>query len=284
MFIKPLILLKVSAEMLSEMVSPIEFSDFRTFIRAVFKDRCEADPNYSLRKFSRDLQISPARLSEILNSNCGISMSAAVRICKSLELTAEQTMYFLDLVRSKYSRNASERNEAKKRLPQYPDKRTTRTIQNSESDLLSEWYYIPLIELLVLKTATPDESIQKILGLSAAKLQEAKMTLLKSGHLVIDENGRLQKSIPNVIVQSKTPSESVRRFHREVLKRAIEGVSQPIDRKKYLSTYFIIKSELLTEARDELAKLREAFLKKFSDEGGDKVYCFAIQLFDCETN
>lgn len=90
--------------------------DYRSILRLELKLRQRFNRRYSLRAFARHLGLSPHRLSSVLNGRFGLSPGAAEELALRLELTAEQSSYFRDLVESEHARSAGKREAAFERV------------------------------------------------------------------------------------------------------------------------------------------------------------------------
>ena len=264
--------------LIQSMLNIFKYKDFRSFLHDSLKSRTKDDPAYSLRRFSRDLKVSPARISEILSTNCGLSMALAVKIATALDLETSEQNYFLDLVRSQHSKVKSEKLEAKKRVDLMTRSQKT-VLLDEKSGMLSEWYYLPLLELLILTPVVSDQKIRTILKLSDSELQNAKNFLISIGALGINTKGYWEKKQLHLKIQSQTPSEAIRNFHKDFLKRAQDAIEQPIEERKFLSGYISLRAKTLPKARKELEAFHQEFLTKYAASAADEVYCFSLQLF-----
>ena len=79
--------------------------DYLEIIKDEFGSRIESNPSYSMRAFARDLEISPSRLSEILNGRGGMSSVMAQKIASKLGLQRSEIDYFKALVERRHGRS-----------------------------------------------------------------------------------------------------------------------------------------------------------------------------------
>lgn len=86
------------------------------YLFSEFNKRRSRREKYSQNAFARDLNLSPSRLSQILNSRSGLSKELAVVLCDTLLLSQEEREKFIDSVLVEHSRSALERERARKRL------------------------------------------------------------------------------------------------------------------------------------------------------------------------
>lgn len=260
------------------------YLDFREFLRDELQRRSLRNSKYSLRAFARDIGMSISRLSETLSSKAGISMSTGQLIAQRLKMSDVEKEYFLNLIIAKHGRTSEARKKAQRRIKQYKARRIFIQLRENHKELLSKWYYLPLIELLGMRAELSSAEISKILDISQEEVVAASLFLAEKGQIVRTEKGVWRKTNTFQKIESTTPATVIRQFHRDVLKRASAAIeAQPIERRKYLSSYFTIRKENLAEARQDLERFNQWFLKKYvTEKNADSVYVFAIQLFGLE--
>ena len=263
------------------MKSVFLYTNFRDFLKDEFEQRVLRNTKYSLRAFSRDVGISFSRLSEILSSEEGISTATAHKIATGLKMVDAEREYFLQLVLSQHGRTAYIRTNALNKVKNFKAKKKFILIKENYSGILSNWYYIALIELLVLKQTPDINEISKILKISKEEVEAAISHLSVLGYISRLNQGRWKKSSEFLKVESKSPSKVIKEYHAVFLNRAKElGLHQPIENRKHLSSIFGVKKEKIEEARRELEKFNQEFLEKFASEGdADMVYALGLQLF-----
>jgi plasmid maintenance system antidote protein VapI len=66
-----------------------------TILNETFSEKKKRNPNYSLRAFARDLEISASNLSTILNGKKRLSSEQACRIAVRLQFSKEQFFEFV---------------------------------------------------------------------------------------------------------------------------------------------------------------------------------------------
>ena len=61
--------------------------NFRLFLKSQLQLRTQEDPSYSLRKFSKDLEMNPGQLSLLLNGKKIFTERMIRRLCKQLHIS-----------------------------------------------------------------------------------------------------------------------------------------------------------------------------------------------------
>ncbi len=258
--------------------------DYRQVLQKELMDRCESNPRYSLRAFARDLKLSPSRLSEVLNRKQGLSRQAAEGISKTLGYSDEEAEYFCDLVSLKHARSVKEREDAKIRVFKADFDRQRDELYSLQLDsfkIISDWYHLGILELMKVSNFKHDTKwISRRLGVQVIQIELAIERLCRVGLMKI-ENERFIAVQSNGWVPGGIPSSSIRKFHRQVLGKALVAMDTQAVEERFFSTH------LLTLNRSDLPKAFEAiadFQKKFcvdleSDISKDLLYCISMQLF-----
>ena len=258
--------------------------DYRHILHKELTDRCESNPRYSLRAFARDLKLSPSRLSEVLNRKQGLSRQAAEGITKTLGYSDEEAEYFCDLVSLKHARSVKEREEAKLRVFKVDFEKQRDDLYSLQLDsfkIISDWYHLGIMELLKVKNFKHDTKwISRRLGVQIIQIELAIERLCRVGLMKI-EDGKFLAVQSNGWVPGGIPSSSIRKFHRQVLEKALVAMETQAVEERFFNT------RLLTLNRSDLPKAFEAitdFQKRFcvdleSESKKELVYCISMQLF-----
>jgi uncharacterized protein (TIGR02147 family) len=62
-----------------------QYLDYREYLRDELGQRVQANPQYSLRAFARDIAIAPQVLSLVLNGKKNISSEVAIELAKKIK-------------------------------------------------------------------------------------------------------------------------------------------------------------------------------------------------------
>lgn len=214
-----------------------------------------------------------------MSGRYGLSAETAESIAKKLHYTSAQTNYFVDLVESLHARTKLAREQAKKRLAKQSRDLIFKELNDRELDLLSNWYYAAVLELLSINSSSTLTLIAKRLEISKDQVDEAIRVLLRLGK--IEKVG--EKFIVNdefFIAYGPTPKPVIRRFHNEVMRQVSHSIeSTPVDARKNLSAIFSIDSSKVESARTWLDEMNKEFFKKFCSDGNkNTVMAFGLHL------
>lgn len=260
------------------------YEDFRVFLNDEFQRRLMRNSKYSLRAYARDIDISFSRLSETLSSQVGMSVDSAHKIATRLKMSDLEREYFLNLILSKHARTAGARKKAAQVVAQYKTKRIFSLLRENHVGILSKWYYPALIELLTIEKVPVVPDIAGALKIPPEEVLAAALHLSEQGFIERGENGIWTKTTAFLKIESPTPSALIRDYHKTVLRQASEAIEeQPIDQRKYLTTFFQMRKGSIAEARKELEEFNEAFIKKYTaEQNAEVVYGFSLQMFKVE--
>lgn len=259
-----------------------DYSDYKAFLLDEFQSRLSRNKRYSMRSFSKDLDLRPAALSDIMNGRYGLSSAMAQSIATNLGLTGDGAQYFVSLVDLKHGRSAAIRNAAEKRLRQQGHQAEGATpLDDGKLTLLERWYYPAILELTVVLNRLIDAAtVSARFGISIDESREALALLTQTGHLTRIDGGYARTADHNV-AERATTTPVIQEFHRQFLGLATQALSQQeIEKRKAITSVFSIRQEDLPEARAALNRFNDEFLSRFqAPENLDSVYAVTLQLF-----
>jgi len=257
-------------------------SDYKTILKEELASRCRQNPRYSLRAFARDLKLSPTRLSEILSGKQGLSRPAAEKVAKALGYGATESIRFCDLVESVHARSRQGREEARVRLKQHTPPPAGYQLQLDAFKAIADWYHFGILEMTSLKEFKSDPKwIGKRLGISEFEVQLALDRLSRLG-LIARKRDKIVVTHPEGDVFSEVPSESVRKFHEQIMEKAKEALFvKPVEELKFQSDILAIDKRRIAEAKQAINDFKHRFCKRMGEsESKDGLYCLAVQFFE----
>lgn len=256
---------------------------YREILKKHFAERLEENPRYSLRAFSRDLAISPSRLSEILNGKQGLSGEWAEKISSRLQMSSREADEFYQKVLASDARAKGVRQAAISRLEQASGQDYL-AVQADAFKIIADWYHFALMELTKLKSFRPSSQwIAKKLGIS---VYEAKLAGDRLARLGLMEKGRARWRLTNktLTTSNGVPSEAIRKFNRQILEKSREAVSfQPVEERDISSLTLAVRKKDIPVVIEKIRKFRREINSELEqavpDGGADEVYSLAIQFF-----
>lgn len=257
---------------------------YRKFLLDELRRRERNNPAYSLRAFARDLNVSASRLSEVFSGKCGISRKRALDFSKKMRLSPQDEAIFIDMVDLEHTRSQLSRKWAEERLR--AKLLHAKTLRPEELSILSEWYYLPLIELLQTANAesTP-EFIAKRLGITTEQAAAAMDTLLEM-HLVAWYEGRLIPAQPDRSTTANIPTPALRQHNKryiQMAERAIEN--KPMPERDFSTIIMAIDKSKMEFAKERIRSFRRELMKELEAlPNKDAVYCLSMGFFEVTEN
>lgn len=123
---------------------PDASGDYLDWMKRAFNERCRNNPHYSMRAFARDLKLSPASMSYIMNGKNGMSATTAKRVADALGLNDQEKEIFCTLAQLR-GRSQVSRSLAQKKLIQLQYQRES--VLPADHHSSSVVVHIPSVEL-----------------------------------------------------------------------------------------------------------------------------------------
>jgi len=257
-------------------------SDFRTYLFEAFQERRARNSAYSLRAFARDLKLSPSRLNDVLKGRYGLSPNAARGIAKKLNLTESEVDQFCNLVMAKHSRIQKERKSAAALLEKSKKSLKEKQIDNDQFKLMSDWYHLAILELVGLRDRQHSaQAFSMRLGESEDKIQDAIDRLMRLGLLRKEEGGYKAQQDYTMINAGLVPSRLVRRFHSQIMSKAMNSVEGHAPETRLLNTLVLaVEKDKLPRAQELINEFKKKFNRELGiSENATDVYALSIQYF-----
>ena len=256
-------------------------NNYRQILKSELERRCEKNPRYSLRAFARDLNLGSARLSEILNSVTGLSREKAEKIAERLGFAANQKDFFCTLVEAEHARSKVKRAIAQTRLSKYQAPPFS-SLEVDHFKIISDWYHFAILELTEVHGFKSDDRwIANALGLQEIEVKLAIERLMRLGYLERKRKKYVQtKNFAQV--SSAVPSEAIRKFHRQILKKALDAIDlQSIDQRDLGAITMSVNTKDLPVIQEKIKSFRKE-LARFTQANSQRnsLYCFSTQFFE----
>ncbi|MBC7421482.1 MAG: TIGR02147 family protein [Bdellovibrio sp.] len=264
---------------------PTYYQDPRDYLRAEFAERSMRNSRYSLRAFARDIGLSPSTLSEVLNGHHGLSRIMALKSGARINLNSSNCENFADLFEARFSKSSEKKQNALLRI-QHRKSLTNENISLDAFRVISDWQYMTILELVGLPECPSSEKstqwLSQKLGLQEKVVQESVDRLQRLGLLILAKDHKWVATDDFTGVGENIPSLAIRRFHRQILEKALQALDfQTVEQREVSSTVFSLDKTQLTAAKAELRKFRLDFANKYtSATNKNAVYCLSFQLFN----
>ena len=256
-------------------------NNYRKILKNELEKRCKKNSQYSLRAFARDLELTSARLSEILNNKRGLSRQKSEQIAKLLNFNEQECEYFCNLVESKHARSKIKRDLAQTRLSKY-QRPEYLAIELCHFEVIANWYHLGIMQLLKLKNYKSNPQwMAHVLGIKEREAKEALDRLEKLGYIK-KYRGRYTTADEFVSVMSAVPSQAIRNFHKQILQKAMNSIDeQNMNLREIGANLFTLNRSDLPKLKVMLGQLRKQIdLEASKGIDRDSIYCVSTQLFE----
>jgi uncharacterized protein (TIGR02147 family) len=258
---------------------------YQDYLLSEFESRRISNPRYSLRAYARDLGIAPPKLSEILREKSGLSEVSAKRIAPKIGLTKSETDVFVTLVASKHSRSSHLKKRALEKLKNSHELSRFKEMSFGVFDIVSDWYFNAILELTETVGFKSDISwIAKKLHLPEQLISDAVKKLMSLNLLAKNKENQWYQTEQDLATPSEIPSSSIRRYHRQILMKAADALSEvPVTERDFSAMTFAIPESKLAEGKQAIKEFRRKFAADMSKSKiKERVYCLSIQFFPLE--
>lgn len=266
----------------ARMQTPMEqCSNLSEFLSSQMELRLRKNSSYSLRAFARDLGLAPSHLSGILKGSDSLSEKKAEEVSKKLKLKRGEKAFLLDLILASKGRTPQIREQATARVKQRKKFESYRRLKNDEFRLIADWYHAAIPELLAIRgfEASP-ETIAESLGITRSQADEALGRLERLKLISRDENGVWKPEPSATFVQTEIPSAAIRRFHRQILERAIESTLEGTPEERFMTaTILALPESALREMNERINSIVAETYARYENEPKEKLFAFAVHFF-----
>ena len=240
----------------------------KTWLANLLEEKSKKNPQFSLRAFSRMVEVSPAVLSRILSGKRKLTFNLAVRIADALHLGPAER----ELLYSFYLTNTIEQSES---------------VIKKEKELsidcfnaMKEWYHYGITQLLYVKNFNDDPKwIAKMLSITELEARLAIDRLIRLEILDRDDNGVLYRTSMHLSTSTDIASSGIRHFQKQILEKSIQSLeADDLKERDITSITIAINEERIEEAKKEIKKFRMRMSEFLSTGEKTRVYNLGIHL------
>lgn len=266
---------------------PREERNYKVILRDCLARRCNANQRYSLRAFARDIGISPGQLSSILAGRRGLSRKSADRMFESLGLREHEKEICLLQIQRDFARSKKARMEAQQLLKDRLSDLRAKELSADAFDVIADWFHFAILQVLCLKNAEHNEKrtspwIAKQLDLSEIEVKSALERLIRL-KLVKISKGNFVITDETILSTDGIPSSALRKFHRQVLEKAMQAIELQTVKERYLNTIMLpVALNQIESVQKDIFQFQRQMMKKYgrnSSRDGDAVYSLSQQFF-----
>lgn len=235
-------------------------------LRTELDRRQKTNPRYSMRAFARQLQISPAQLSQMLTGKRPFTASVATRLANRLDLSpAERREFLASAVLSPWSKDKE---------PHWAH------LEEDRFQLIADWKHFAVLSLTKVRGARGDGGwIATQLGLSYSEACEI-LARLRRMQLISEDPEDFRQLGEPIQAISEVPSPAIRRFHREALELSLKKLEDtPVERRDFSSVFFPMREADMNRFREMIMTFQDQLIREAERSPGSDVFAFSCQLF-----
>jgi len=258
-------------------------------LKAALRRKKSVVPGYSMRVLARDLGVSPAFISNILNGRQPPPKDRLEDLCYCLELDVLEKQdvvraVMLDDFGAKILPRESHGRTADGTAGRSAVIRERKTNETTDMNFLSSWVNIAVLEGLTLSAPCNElRSLQTRLGLGTVDIERAIATLLAAG-LIQEMNGGLQKKDDHLYIAGARSKVAIRNFHEMMILRAraelLEKTSEEDYQRRLINGFTLaLNPEHIERLKAKIIRFQDELSQEAGEGACTEVYQFNLQFF-----
>jgi len=252
---------------------PNHDSQYRELLLNYLQEKKKKNPLFSLRSLAKQLQISPAQLSQFISGKRPLTLRVAMQIADKLEFSSLERQQMLASLQG-----GGRKRIVKKVLPNYE------IINEDQLKVISEWYYFAILALADLtENQTSPTWIAKRLNIDVHTARDA-YERLKRLNYIQESNDQFRQSSRPLHTTSDVPSSTIRKCHRQNLDLASQKLDEiEIHQREFTSITVSTNPKKLKRAKELMNSFKNDLALLLGNGETSEVYTLALQLFPVTT-
>ncbi len=234
--------------------------------------RQKENPHYSLRAYSRDLEMHSSTLSQILKGQRGLPLKRANSVAEKLALSPkEKTLFMESFYRSKTSIDDIQISDLDQRY----------ILDESYYKVIAEWEHYAILELFNLNHYDINANwISKKLGITLNRAEVVLSNLISCGLLIKNDADRFDRAHPDIKTTEDISSGALKKSHKEAMQMGINKLEEiEVELRDFSSATVAVDLEKLPEAKTIIREFRQKMTALLRDGNKTDVFQFAIQFY-----
>ncbi len=264
--------------------------DHREYLTYELSRRVRRRPFYSQRAFARDLGLAPSTLTDVLKDRIALSSGRIFQISKNLGLSPEQRDHWVDLMKSRFSRNPQQKSESLIKIRSRIEAMKN-AITLDEFKTIAEWRYLAFLELIEMdsKKYSNLKLTSQALGIPLKDMKISVQRLIDLKLVTFDESAKLYQVDLRTQIGNAAPSMAIRQFHSQILSKAQSALDVQSTEERFNSSTMIgLPIDKIPQVMAELQSLALKVLEPYVDASKnlpkEKLYCLSLQFFNLLTD
>lgn len=260
---------------------------FTGFLKMELAGRNKRNPRYSLRSFSKTLDLSSSFVSKLLTGKRPLTEGTFDKISTKLSLNPEVTTYYRNIEFANHLNNRRGKwnalLEAEDSLIDEQSK--YKAISMDQFSFIADWYHFAILELLTIDGFTVNPNyISSQLGITPLEAQHALDRLLRLGFIHVKKTRKgvqVFVSENHSTVGRAIATAATKKQQENFLKMAIDALRDiPIEQRSQSSMTMAIPKIRLKEAEKMICDFRRNMTSLLQRKGRrDSVYQLSISFY-----
>jgi uncharacterized protein (TIGR02147 family) len=244
------------------------YTEIRNYLSRELRERQARNPAYSLRRFARQIAISPAGLSEFLSGKRGLSKAKAEKVLDFLGESIEEREALL-------KRLPSSRNH------QLADSSSYTLTAPDHYKVICDWHHFAVLSLVKTKNFRPSTDwIASTLGIPKSQTKKAVDRLFSLGLLKETKNKKWMRTHKTLSTTDQIKNLAVRHSHYQDLELARQSLNRDaIEERDFTAMTMAINPEKIPEAKQRIRKFSQKLSHVLEADPKLEVYRLTVHLF-----
>ena len=263
----------------------IDHTHYRSYLNTLLAEKCAKNPQFSLRAFAGQLNMSPSNLSRILNGKRNLTTKMAAHVSMLLGHSEVERAYFSDLILLEESKNDKVKQSIIERIEKRRSIDHPRTVDLDAFRIISDWYHFALLALTKTKGFKSNPQwIAKRLGIS---IHEVKLAIERLKNLTLlreEKNNYVAVNHANVTTTHDISSIAIKNYHKQMVGKALEAIEHEAVQDRDISSITVsFKPSQMAKTKKLIKEFRQKMNAELDVEGGEDLYQLNIQFFKLTT-
>ncbi len=250
----------------------LRYHDYRLFLKDSYLHRKSLRNGFSFRQFASLVGLkSPNYLQLVIQSKRNLTVETAERIAKALKLNANETLYFLALIKESVAKSEEELTEARRQKMIAIKRLTVSTVPKAQQEVLTKWYHLLVRELVLFSDFQPtgDYISRRLGGLITPEEAELSLRyLIEAGFVAVSENQTFALAEPVLSTGVSTFSRlQLQKLHAQMLSVWAKNIERlNFDRQEVHYLNIPIREEKIDELKRRIQTFQEEIIGWLQDE------------------
>jgi uncharacterized protein (TIGR02147 family) len=239
-----------------------EINKVSLLLKKFYNKKKKANPAYSMRALALDLQLDPSFVNRIFSGKKKFPLERLPSFIKVLDMDSLAVKELKLALISNFASDIGYEMESQDESPKVNFPQTSylenfdelRPQKNNEG-LFQQWFRLVLLDA----TSLPDfelnfNQLSHQLNVHPEDLEQAWNYLTQNQFISQNSEGKWVKSHDKIRIATKESMHNIRRFHKDMMSKAVETMYKNVDQKSFENRY--ITSATVTLNPEQMDKIR----------------------------